>query len=64
MKFAQVLKQNAMKGRCKKPPMQEPEMMDLAKALLYRKGSFRIEKRLKLELVVSRCRWFCDFCRY
>ena len=44
MKFAQVLKQNAMKGRCKKPPMQEPEMMDLAKALLYRKGSFRIEK--------------------
>ena len=38
MYVVQVLKQNAMKGRCKKPPMEEPEMMDLAKALLYRRG--------------------------
>ena len=34
----QVLKQNAMRGRCKKPPMEEEEMMQLAKSLLYRKG--------------------------
>ena len=27
-----------MKGRSKKPPMDVEEMMDLAKALLYRKG--------------------------
>ena len=27
-----------MKGRAKKPPMDVEEMMELAKALLYRKG--------------------------
>lgn len=33
-----MLKQNAMRGRSKKPPMDEDEMMSLAKSLLYRKG--------------------------
>ena len=32
-----------MKGRCKKPPMDDTEMLDLAKALLYRKGGIRLK---------------------
>lgn len=38
----QVLEKNAMRGRTKKPPMDEGEMLDLAKALLYRKGGFMV----------------------
>ena len=33
--FNQVLRQNAMKGRSKKPPMDRTEMLDLAKHLLF-----------------------------
>ena len=36
--YAQVLKLNAMKGKCKKAPMDVTEMMELAKGLLYRRG--------------------------
>jgi hypothetical protein len=35
---AQVLRHNAMMGRCRKPPMDQKEMLDLAKELLFRKG--------------------------
>jgi len=34
----QVLRHNAMMGRCRKPPMDQKEMLDLAKELLFRKG--------------------------
>ena len=34
----QVLEKNAMRGRTKRPPMNEGEMLDLAKALLHRRG--------------------------
>lgn len=36
-----VLKQSAMRGRCKKPPLDEKEAMELAKALLLRKGDLQ-----------------------
>ena len=35
---SQVLKRNAMYGRCGKAPMDEKEMMDLAKAVLLKDG--------------------------
>lgn len=36
--LTQVLKKSAMLGRTRRPPMDEKDMMDLAKALLMRKG--------------------------
>ena len=34
----QMLKTNAMLGMCKKPPLDEKEVMDVAKHLLLREG--------------------------
>jgi hypothetical protein len=36
--FDQVLRYNAMMGRCRKAPMVQKEMLELAKELLFRKG--------------------------
>ena len=36
------MKTNAMLGRCRKPPLDEEEMMKIAKSLLLRKGDDRL----------------------
>ena len=49
--YAQVLKLNAMKGKCKKAPMDVTEMMELAKGLLYRRGECTLNLHFGIRLM-------------
>ena len=52
--FVQVLRQTAMLGRCRKPPMVHQEMLDLAKELLFRKGGhLEFHKNYERYLVIT-----------
>ena len=38
--FDQMLNQNALMGKCKKPPLDEAGMLDLARGILQRAGEY------------------------
>ena len=53
--FDQVLRHNAMMGKCKKPPMDRKEMKELATELLFRIGKLVLSSFYKLSSHCRRC---------